>query len=279
MKYTNILLVSFLMIAVVTACTGFQVEVVVPPTPGVGTTVSGQALAVATSTPIATLNTQLPAETASPTPTSTSTPLPVVQPTNTPAPTSTPRLTSTPAATAQPTAEPTQQAPGSVEVDDSDQLLRLRDLPAGFQRIDPMEMGLSEEMLNSGPFRVESVFAFYQPESNELVGGGTTLLAGAFDRIGFDLLLGNPELIISLVLGNVSNVELSGLSDMALPTIGDKSVGLTVVAEVEGEPMRANLVIFRKGTTGVALAQLLPEGEEPTASIQDLVETMADRVQ
>jgi hypothetical protein len=43
--------------------------------------------------------------------------------------------------------------------------------------------------------------------------------------------------------------------------------------------MRANLVIFRKGTTGVALAQLLPEGEEPTASIQDLVETMADRVQ
>lgn len=275
MKFTNLLFVSFLIVAGATACTGFQVEAVAPLTPVAGTTVSSQALAAATSTPTATLNTQLAEETASPTPTNTSTPVP----TNTTAPTSAPQSTSMPAATALSTAEPTRQAPATVEVDDSDQLLRLRDMPAGFQRLDPMEMGLSEEALNSSPFRIESVFAFYQPETNELVGGGVTLLTGAFDRIGFDLLLGNPELIVSLVLGNVSNVELSGLSDMGLPTIGDKSMGITVVAEVEGEPMRANVVIFRKGVTGVALAQLFPDGEEPTASVQELAETMAGRMQ
>ncbi len=193
--------------------------------------------------------------------------------------TRTPRPTSTPRPTRTPTATPTRPAPTptATVVDDSDQLLRLRDLPSGFQRIDPMEMGLSEEALAASPVAVESIFAFTNPETAEFLGGGTTRLATFFDRIAFDLMLSNPELITSLVLGNLENVTLSDLQDMGLPLIGDNSKGLTVVAEVDGVQMRANLILFRKGTQGVALGQLYPNEEEPAATVSDLAKIMAQR--
>lgn len=194
-------------------------------------------------------------------------------------PTRTPRPTSTPRPTRTPTATPTRPAPTptATVVDDSDQLLRLRDLPSGFERIDPMEMGLSEEALAASPVAVESIFAFANPEASEFLGGGTTRLATFFDRIAFDLMLSNPELITSLVLGNLENVTLSDLQDMGLPLIGDNSKGLTVVAEVDGVQLRANLILFRKGTQGVALGQLYPNEEEPAATVSDLAKIMAQR--
>lgn len=257
----TILVVTFVVVigAVLTGCTGFQIDVMAPE------------MAVAASDLSAAASPTLVSQAGTPTQT----------PTNTPRPTSTPVPTRTPAATAtpRPTATRSAPTPTATIVDDSDQLLRLRDLPSGFQRIDPMEMGLSEEALASSPVAIESIFAFANPEVSEFIGGGTTRLATFFDRIAFDLMLSNPELITSLVLGNLENVTLSGLQDMGLPLIGDNSKGLTVVAEVDGVQMRANLILFRKGSQGVALGQLYPNEEKPAAVVSDLAKIMVQRVQ
>ena len=263
MKTMLLVMLSVVIGAVLTGCTGFLIEVMAPE------------MAVAASDPSAAVS-----------PTLTSTPRPVETatqaPTNTPRPTSTPVPATTPksgTATPRPTVQATRQtpAPTATVVDDSDQLLRLQDLPPGFQRIDPMAMGLSEEALASSPVAIESVFAFASPEGTEFIGGGTTRLATFFDRIAFDLMLSNPELITSLVLSNLENVTLTGLQDMGLPLIGDNSKGLTVVVEVDEVQMRANLILFRKGSQGVALAQLYPNEDDPTAALSDLANIMAQR--
>jgi hypothetical protein len=218
------------------------------------------------------------APTNTPTPPPTDTPAP----TNTPAPTDTP----TPAPTDTPvppaTPEPTGQATAGAEADTSGAstvVLLLEDLPSGFEEVNPVDMGLTKETMNSANFKVESIFTFLQPKTFEIVLGFTSLLPTKLEQVGFDAGLRDPEFLSKSVIGGMAGAEIVEQEDLALDDIGDKSAGLTIVSNMEGIAMRMNIVIFRKSTVGAFVTTMHIDKAETTVSVEDLARALADKIE
>ena len=197
------------------------------------------------------------APTATPTPTQTDTP--------TPTPRSTPTDTPTPSPTPLP--------------DLSEAVLTLDDLPSSFTEMSLEQLGLTPEDLSGEGFEAESFFAFLEPSAFQLIMGLTILVPSTVERAGFDLALRNPDFLLNLFVGGmgatevVEKQELPGLDD-----IGDASTGLTVVADLEGIPMRIDMVVFRTGLAGAMVMLMYPEGVDPDISIGDAARRLEEKL-
>ena len=206
-------------------------------------------------------------------------PTPIISSTaiDTPTPTVTASPTNTPTPTASPTNTPTvTTAPLS---DLSDAVLTLQDFPSGFEEIPPATFGFTKEDLSQEGFTVESLFAFLEAEHFEFVVGFTTLLPTGLEQAGFDVALRQPDFLLeSLIVGMgpvdiLEQKELPGLDD-----IGDASVGLTVVIDVEGFPMRVDVVAFRRDIAGAFVIIMYLDGEVPIVPIGDVARKFDERV-
>ncbi len=216
---------------------------------------------------LATQTAEAPTLTFTPTPTATSTPTPT--PTLTPTPTPTPIPTSTSTPTVTPTPGP----------DLSEAVLTLEDLPPGFEAIPPDEFGFTKEDLSQEDFTVEETFIFMEAEHFELIMGFTTLVSTRIEQAGFDAGLRRSDFLMGAFIEGMGEAdileeeELSGLDD-----IGDASGGWTVVADMEGIPMRIDTVAFRRDIVGVFIFVMYIDGDVPVVPVGDVARKLDDRV-
>lgn len=155
----------------------------------------------------------------------------------------------------------------------SDVIITLQDLPSGFEEIPPATFGLTKETMNQGLFKVESLFAFLDSNNFEIIMGFTSLLPTKIDQAGFDLSLGQPDFLLDMFIGGMGEVDILEKGEITgLDNIGDKSVALTVVANVEGSPapMRIDLVVFRRDKVGAFIFVMYLEDKIPPAKIGDV---------
>jgi hypothetical protein len=273
MRLLKLFVACFLLGTSLVACTGVQIEVV-PDTPVAaqpttamagGTPTEAAMDSTATPTSIATL-----ADAATATPSPTFTVMPTS--TNTPVPTAAPA----------PTAGPTSQATAVKKVNTlglPGPVLDLADLPQGFEELDLAQMGVTVESLRSSPFPVQSAFAFLQPQTSEVVMGGTVSLSNAFERIGFDVLLNSPNLIVNLAFSNdTGQVKIVEQAALPINRVGENSAGLTLLLDVNGTLMRANMVGFRQGAYGAFVGTIYPEKAESAVSLESLAQTLAGKL-
>ena len=200
-------------------------------------------------------------------PTPTPTPLPPT-PTPTPLP---PTPTPTPL---PPTPTPTPL------LDLSNVVLTLEDLPPGFEAVPSAEFGFTKEDLSQDDLTVESLFVFLEAEHFELVIGFTTLISTGLEQAGFDAALRQPDFLLeSLIegMGATDILEQKELSD--LDDIGDAAGGLTVVANMEGIPMRTDFVVFRRDIVGAFVLVMYMDGDIPVVTIDDVAGKLDDRIE
>lgn len=155
----------------------------------------------------------------------------------------------------------------------SDAVITLQDLPSGFEEIPPATFGLTKETMSQGQFKVESLFTFLDAEHFEIIMGFTTLLPTKIDQSGFDLALGQPDFLLNMFIGGMGEFDILEKGEITgLDNIGDKSVGLTVVANVEGSPapMRIDLAVFRRYKVGAFILAMYMEGKTPPAQIGEI---------
>jgi len=238
-------------------------------------------------TPTATLAARLPAtKTPTPAPPPTDTPLPAATSTSTPAPTATPIPTATPAHTMTPTPSPMATLPTTRPTaiptslpDLSDVVLTVEDLPPSFQEMSAEELGLTPESLSQENFTVESLFLFMASEQLEFVMGFTALIPTELERTGFDVVLNQPDLLLKFFISGMGATEvleqkaLSGVDD-----IGDASAGLTVVADMQGIPMRMDVAVFRRDIVGAFIFVMYLDGETPLLPVGDAARKLDARV-
>lgn len=202
---------------------------------------------------------------ATPTPTPTNTPTPT--PTRTPTPTPTSTSTNTPTAT--PTPLP----------DISRAVVKLDDLPSGFEEIPPEELGLTNEALSGEEFQAETLFAFLEPDRLEFVIGSTTLLLTRLEQAGFDIALARPEALTDSFVegfGATDIVEQAELDQMS--GIGDASAGSTVVARVQNLPMRIDVAVFRRDIVGAFVVAMYLDGDEPVVTVEEVARRLDARI-
>jgi len=179
-----------------------------------------------------------------------------------------------------PTPTPTPLPPIPTPPSDlSDVVLTLEDLPLGFEAVSPAEFGFTKEDLSQDDFTVESLFVFLEAEHFELVMGFTALVPTKLEQAGFDVVLRQPEFLLESLtegMGATDILEQKELSD--LDDIGDAAGGLTVVVDMEGIPMRMDLVVFRRDIVGAFVLVMYMDGDIPVVTIDDVAGKFDDRI-
>jgi hypothetical protein len=192
-------------------------------------------------------------------------------PTLTATPTNTPTVTPTPTYT--PTVTPTSG------LDLSKVVLSLEDLPSGFEVMSLSEFGLTKEGLSGDDFTVESLFAFMGTEPFELVIGFTTFLPTRLEQAGFDVALDQPEFIMESFVSGMGATEILEQKELAdLDDIGEASAGMTVVANMEGIPMRMDMAVFRRDIVGAFVLVMYLDGDHPAVTIGETARQLDDRI-
>ena len=228
-----------------------------------------------TPTPVPPTATPVP-----PTPTPippTATPVP---PTPTPVPPTTPTPVPPTATPIPPTPTPVPPSPTPTPLPDlSNVVLTLEDLPSGFEAMPPVELGFTEEDLSQDGFTVESLFVFLEAEHFELVMGLTALVATRLEQAGFDVALRQPDFVLDSLIGGMGATDILEQKDLPdLDDIGDASVGVTVAADMEGIPMRMDIVPFRRDVVGAFILVMYIDGDVPIVPIGDVARMFDERI-
>ena len=265
-KKGPLVLVCALIVALLAACGPSQAELDAQATKIAADVFATQTAEAPTLTP-----------TPTPTPTWTPTPTPTVTPTNTPTPTLTPTLTPTPTATVLPTNTPTVTPTPLPDL--SDAVLTLQDLPSGFEEMPLAELGMTEADLSQEDFAVESLFAFLEAEHFEMVMGFTALLPTGVEQAGFNVVLRHPDVLLELMIGGMGAVDVLEQKELPdLDDIGDVSVGLTVAVDIEGIPMRIDVVVFRRDVVGAVVLVMYIDGDVPVVPVGDVARKLDNRI-
>jgi len=129
---------------------------------------------------------------------------------------------------------------GSVS-DISKAVLSLEDLPPGFQALSLAELGLTKEDLSVEDF--------------------------------------TPEFMMDSFVGEMGATDILEQKELAhLNDIGDTSAGLTVVADMEGIPMRMDMAVFRRGIVGAFVLVMYIDGEVPVLTVEEVTNKLDDRI-
>lgn len=179
-------------------------------------------------------------------------------PTLTPSPTST--VTPTPTYTPTSTPEPT--------LDFGSAVLRLNDLPGGFTTISIETGGTNQKY-----------FGFENDKNFEIISGMTMLLTSESDFLGMDTVIGNPEIITTLLgagLGDSKFTNIKTLPNMNM--FGDSSNGYTSATTFAGLSFRADFFGMRNDKVGAFVLILYKSGATPAITIQDIAKILSQRI-
>lgn len=166
------------------------------------------------------------------------------------------------------------QAPASTqppEVDISSAVLTLDDLPSGFEEFDPDELGTFADDFSDGELQPEEVFLFMNSQDFQMIFGFNFLLAKNFDRAAFDMGISQPEMTLPAFINGMGseNVQdekiLEGFED-----VGEKQIGMTMVANMEGVPFQVDVLMFRRDIVGAMVMTMVLEGESPNISLHEI---------
>ena len=202
--------------------------------------------------------TATPTPTDTPTPTSTATSTPTSTPTLTPTPTPTPTATSTATPSKTPTLTPTPKP------DLSSAALTLEDLPASFKEIPAKDLPFTKGQVISGDVVIENAYGFITTQPFGLVMGFNYLIPELIDQEWFDISLDNNDAFMNSFvkgLGNNITILYRGQLPALKNTIGDASVGYTVVVNANGISTRLDMAVIRKGPVALCMILMYYEGK------------------
>jgi hypothetical protein len=182
--------------------------------------------------------------------------------------------------------EAAESAATEVVVTDSDALPDMsvariirRQLPARFEEIEMDDVGKEGAPFGQEEFLPEEVFAYVNKSDFHVIIGMNFLLTDAFNELGFGATLEDPETLMEFAgaMGG-ENIREEKVLD-TLEDLGEKRSAMTMLADVEGVPMRVNAAMFQRGVIGGIILSMTVEGQEAQISFEKLTRLFDERVQ
>jgi hypothetical protein len=163
----------------------------------------------------------------------------------------------------------------------SEVVLTAEDLPPGFSNLPPSAFNLEVGEPTQGGYEIESAFAVWHEEPMQVIWGFTVLLPTKADQARADEEMSQSE---SWLTGVIEGVGATGAGVLQQPTlsdfrtVGDASVGLTMVFDVEGTPTRLDIFSFRRGAAGAFFYTMYADSQIPVIPIDDAAQKLDSRV-
>jgi hypothetical protein len=175
---------------------------------------------------------------------------------------------------------PTATLAPEVVPDLSTARISLDELPKGFKEIATDELLTAQKASGNDEFAPDGFFAFVNANDFHLILGMDFLLIDAVDKLGFNLALRDAENSLKEFAGAMGgqNVREAKILE-GLDTLGEKQTAMTMLADVEGVPMRVNAVMFRRDTVGGLLFSMTVEGQPENISLQELGKLFDQHIQ
>jgi hypothetical protein len=154
-----------------------------------------------------------------------------------------------------------------------------RQLPARFEEIEMDDIGKEGAPFGQEEFLPEEVFAYVNKSGFHVIIGMNFLLTDAFNELGFGATLEDPETLMEFAgaMGG-ENIREERILD-TLGNLGEKRSAMTMLADVEGVPMRVNAAMFQRGVIGGIILSMTVDGQEAQISFEKLTQLFDERVE
>lgn len=157
------------------------------------------------------------------------------------------------------------------ELDISSAVLTLDDLPPGFEEFDPNELGLFMDDFSEDELQPEEVFIFVNSEDFQMVFGFNFQLSKRFDRAAFDVGISQPEVTLPAFIEGMGSENVQGEKVLdGFEDIGEKQIGMTMIADMEGMPFQVDVLMFRRETIGAMVMTMVLDGDSPNITLHEL---------
>jgi hypothetical protein len=201
---------------------------------------------------------------------------------------------------AQPKPAPRNQLPSTpAQPSSSSGLLTKADLPSGFQEVPPelksqviSQLGtFIQQQMPGATLKPENLAGFFNPETSEVVMSYTDKLSNQSSQAQLDNTLKQiqqPQTRQKL-LGQLQaqatklkdyQVEVVDLQPIAgLSNLADSSAGMAINLKIQGQPVLAHIVTFRRNATAAIAAVGNLNGQQPSLKLGDIAGTIDKRLQ
>jgi len=162
----------------------------------------------------------------------------------------------------------------------SDVVLRLEDLPQGFESVPLREVDW-EPGTRILDWTIASAFAFFNEESVEIVGGYTILVPDPAEQAVFDQDLDDPDFLQAVVDEVAKDLRISDVVEprvlAGLTGFGDASGGVTFLYGSKSAPLRMDAVALRRGEVAAFVVSSYPRDAMTLVPISAAVQKIDDR--
>lgn len=181
----------------------------------------------------------------------------------------------------QPTIQPTNIAAATPDL--AKAVLTLQDLPPGFKNMSGEAESLKNELNNSNEVKAENVFAFQKNDDKQfqLLVGFTMPMLTRIEQASFDSSIRQQDFAQEFLKGlnEGSQGDFSNITSLPMgENIGDASAKWVTKGQLNGIPMRLEMVVFRRGNLGAMLMILYLDGESPSIAVVDAAKRLDSRI-
>ncbi len=192
-------------------------------------------------------------------------------------------------------AEPDNSQIIAQKISSSAATLTLEDLPPGFQPLPPAlvsqlasQFQAFSQQLAPGSLNPENFFAFVNPATFQVVLGFTGDVPEPSEQLNFDTnlqKLDDPQAqkqVIELLteklqeFGGIQIEDYASLPEMK--TLADASAGMTMLVNMQGQPLRLDMASFRRNDVVAFTGVLYPNEQKSPIQVGELVNKLDDQI-
>jgi copper transport protein len=173
-----------------------------------------------------------------------------------------------------------QDSPGqSIEGPAAAVALSQPDLPASFEELPTVNLGLAEGQPIAIGTEIARSFAFGHRDHFELIWGYSTPLLTEEDQAAFDDKL-NVDALLTFLSGGLGSEKIGEATLLsAPPELGSTSAKITAVFESDRQRIRVEGLAFRLDDLGALLFIASVDGATPTSELESLARILLDRAE
>jgi len=181
------------------------------------------------------------------------------------------------------------------QISSSAAILTLEDLPPGFQQLPPAlvsqlasQFKAFSQQLAPGDLNPDNFFAFLNPATFQVVLGFTGDVPEQSEQINFDTNLQKledpqaQEQVVDLLtekLNEFGGIQIENYAPIPeMKTVADASAGMTMLVNMQGQPLRLDMASFRRNDVVAFTGVLYPNEQESLVQVGELANKLDERI-
>lgn len=174
-------------------------------------------------------------------------------------------------------------------------MLQVEDLPPGYRELPPemqaeilAPLAIFSQRLAQANLKPDNFFAFIYPRPMELVLGFTSQLPNPAAQTQFDASLSqlnqpeNQKALLAQLREQLKNFQGLTIQEVRprpeFAQVANASAGMTVVIDMQGTPMKMDIISFRRGDRLAFTGVMYTEQPAPLAQVTKIAQTLDEKL-